>query len=67
MEADSVREKALNAAVTGSEVYASSPGPAASVLIGQIRSAVIDILRITGLNQSQAVAALEEAAGRATS
>lgn len=67
VEADSVREKALGAAATGSAVYASSPSPAASVLIGQIRSAAIDILRITGLNQSQAVAALEEAAGRATS
>lgn len=35
------------------------------MLIGQIRSAVVDILRTVGMGQPQAVAALEEAAGRA--
>ncbi len=35
-----------------------------SVLVGQVRSMAVDLLRSTGLNQAQALAALEEAAPR---
>ena len=39
---------------------------ATSVLVGQIRSAAVDILRSTGMDQASALRALEEAAGRAS-
>lgn len=64
-DAKAVRDEALSAAVTASSVYARHPAPAVSVLIGQVRSAVVDLLRITGLTQAEAVGALEAAAGRA--
>lgn len=63
---DGVRA-ARNAALRAAAA-ASSPPPstqAAAVVTGQLRSAAIDILRITGMDQSTAVAALEAAAGRA--
>jgi hypothetical protein len=36
----------------------------ATVLVGQVRSMAVDLLRSTGMNQAQALAALEEAAPR---
>ncbi|MBK0418016.1 FUSC family protein [Leucobacter sp. CSA1] len=63
--ASQVRQKALTAAVTASAVYSDPYSPTTSVLVGQIRSTVVDLLRITGLSQDEAVAALEDAAGRA--
>ncbi|WP_193311464.1 FUSC family protein [Georgenia satyanarayanai] len=58
-----VRELALRAAATASGGRPRTQ--ASAVLVGQIRSAAVDVLRITGLDQAAAVAALEEAAGRA--
>ncbi len=39
---------------------------AISVLVGQVRSAAMDLLRSTGMDQASALAALEEAAGSAS-
>lgn len=60
---DQVRELALRAAALASGHQPRTQ--ASAMLIGQIRSAVVDILRTVGMGQPQAVAALEEAAGRA--
>lgn len=62
---DEVRRLALVAAATASELYEGGRPPAVIVAVGQIRSAVVDILRITGSTQADAVAQLETAAGRA--
>lgn len=62
-DAEDVRTWALRAATTAS---AQLPGSHASaVLVGQVRSAAVDLLRATGATQPQAVSAVEEAAGRA--
>jgi hypothetical protein len=37
---------------------------AISVLVGQVRSMAVDLLRSTGMNQAQALDALEEMAPR---
>jgi uncharacterized membrane protein YccC len=37
-----------------------------SVLVGQVRSAAVDLLRSTGMDQASALRALEDAAGRAS-
>ncbi|PAY23873.1 hypothetical protein CEY15_06425 [Dietzia natronolimnaea] len=65
-DAELVRRLALDSAISASSTYATPSSPAVSVAVGQIRSAVIDLLRITGMSQVEAVAALEAAAGRAT-
>jgi hypothetical protein len=39
---------------------------ATSVLVGQVRSMAVDILRSTGMDQASALRALEETAGRAS-
>lgn len=57
------REAALRAAATASRQRPRTQ--ASAVLVGQVRSAAVDVLRITGLGQAEAVAALEAAAGRA--
>lgn len=57
------REVALRAAAT-----ASTAGPrtqATAAVVAQIRSATVDVLRITGRTQAEAVASLETTAGRA--
>lgn len=61
--ADCARELALRSAASASGQRPRNQ--ATAMLIGQIRSAAIDVLRITGLEQEAAVAALEHAAGRA--
>ncbi|MDO5670222.1 MAG: FUSC family protein [Corynebacterium sp.] len=61
--ADRARQLALQAATTASGQRPVTQ--ASAVMVGQIRSAVVDVLRITGLEQAAAVACLEEAAGRA--
>ncbi|GAB3105682.1 FUSC family protein [Streptomyces calidiresistens] len=59
------RDAALRAARLASEIPSEGRPLTSGVLIGQIRSAAIDILRSTGLNQAEAVRALERSAGRA--
>ncbi|MET3860643.1 NAD(P)-dependent dehydrogenase (short-subunit alcohol dehydrogenase family) [Dietzia sp. 2505] len=65
-DAELVRRLALDSAISASSTYAAPSTPAIAVAVGQIRSAVIDLLRIVGMEQSEAVAVLEAAAGRAT-
>ena len=63
---DEARRCALEAARRATEILQERHDLAISVLVGQIRSAAVDLLRSTGMNQAQALEALEEAAGRAS-
>ncbi|HMO10977.1 MAG TPA: hypothetical protein PKB06_05630, partial [Actinotalea sp.] len=62
---ESVHEAALGAAERASGVLETSHALTTSVLVGQIRSAAVDILCATGVEHRSAVSAVEEAAGRA--
>ena len=59
-----MRPKRLEAARGATETLQERHGLAASVLVGQVRSMAVDLLRRTGMNQAEALAALEEAAPR---
>jgi hypothetical protein len=63
---DEARRFALEAARKATEIFKERHDLAISVLVGQIRSAAVDLLRSTGMNQADALAALEETAGRAS-
>jgi uncharacterized membrane protein YgaE (UPF0421/DUF939 family) len=63
--ADEVRDQALHAALTATQALRASPRPTVNVLVGQVRSATVDVLCATGLDQRRAVALLEEVAGPA--
>lgn len=62
-DAEDVRTWALRAATTASGLLPGSH--ASAVLVGQVRSAAVDLLRATGATQAEAVAAVEDAAGQA--
>ena len=57
-----VRRLALRAAAVASTVLARDPGLSAVVIVGQIRSTAIDLLRGSGLGYDDAREALEAAA-----
>ena len=63
---DEARRYALEAAREATEILKERHDLATSVLVGQIRSAAVDLLRSTGMDQASALQALEEAAGRAS-
>jgi uncharacterized membrane protein YgaE (UPF0421/DUF939 family) len=63
---DETRRFALEAARKATEIFEERHDLAISVLVGQVRSAAVDILRSTGMDQASALQALEEAAGRAS-
>jgi hypothetical protein len=63
---EETRKFALEAARKATEILKERHDLAISVLVGQIRSAAVDLLRSTGMNQADALAALEETAGRAS-
>ena len=65
-EPDEARRFALEAARKATEILKERHDLAASVLVGQVRSAAVDILRSTGMDQASALRALEETAGRAS-
>ena len=65
-EPDDARRYALEAARRATEILKERHDLATSVLVGQVRSAAVDILRSTGMDQASALSALEEAAGRAS-
>jgi uncharacterized membrane protein YgaE (UPF0421/DUF939 family) len=65
-EPDEARRFALEAALKATEILKERHDLAASVLVGQVRSAAVDILRSTGMDQASALGALEETAGRAS-
>jgi hypothetical protein len=58
------RRFALEAARGATEALKERHDLTASVLVGQVRSMAVDLLRSTGINQAQALAALEEVAPR---
>jgi hypothetical protein len=58
------RRFALEAARGATEALKERHDLTASVLVGQTRSMAVDLLRSTGMNQAQALAALEEVAPR---
>ncbi len=63
---DEARRFALEAARKATEILKERHDLAISVLVGQIRSAAVDVLRSTGMDQASALQALEETAGRAS-
>jgi len=63
---DDARRYALEAARRATGILEERHDLATSVLVGQIRSAAVDLLRSTGMDQASALQALEEAAGRAS-
>jgi uncharacterized membrane protein YgaE (UPF0421/DUF939 family) len=60
------RRFALEAAHGATQALKERHDLATSVLVGQVRSMAVDLLRSTGMNQEQALDALEDAAGRAS-
>jgi uncharacterized membrane protein YccC len=63
---EDARRFALESARKATEILKDRHDLAASVLVGQIRSAAVDLLRSTGMDQASALRALEETAGRAS-
>lgn len=65
-DAGEARRHALDAARRATEALEDRHELAISVLVGQVRSAAVDLLRSTGMDQASALEALEDAAGRAS-
>ena len=63
---EEARRWALEAARSATEILKERHELGISVLVGQVRSAAVDLLRSTGLDQASALQALEDAAGRAS-
>ena len=61
------RRCALAAARGATEALKGTQDLTTTVLVGQVRSMAVDLLRSTGMDQAQALAALEEAAPRGSS
>jgi hypothetical protein len=60
------RRWTLEAATSATEILEERRELGISVLVGQVRSAAVDLLRSTGMNQASTLRALEDAAGRAS-
>ena len=63
---EETRRWSLEAARRATETFAERHELGISVLVGQVRSAAVDLLRSTGMDQASALQALEDAAGRAS-
>ena len=63
---EGARRWALKAARSATEILEERHELGISVLVGQVRSAAVDLLRSTGMDQASALQALEDAAGRAS-
>ena len=63
---DEARRFALEAARKATAILEERHDLAASILVGQVRSMAVDLLRSTGMDQASALEALEDAAGRAS-
>jgi hypothetical protein len=61
---EEARRFALEAARGATEALKERHDLTVTVLVGQVRSMAVDLLRSTGMNQAQALAALEEVAPR---
>lgn len=59
-----VREHALRAAATASATLTAAQRPTSNVMVWQVRSAAVDLLRMTGLSHRDAIRSLEGFAGR---
>ncbi|TQL50062.1 uncharacterized membrane protein YgaE (UPF0421/DUF939 family) [Ornithinicoccus hortensis] len=59
-----VREHALRAAATASSTLTVTQRPTSNVMVWQVRSAAVDLLRMTGLSHRDAIRSLEGFAGR---
>lgn len=64
-EPEAARRYALRAAGDATRLLKEHHDLASSVLVGQVRATAVDLLRSTGLDQSEALDLLEEEAGRA--
>jgi hypothetical protein len=60
-----VREPALRAAATATDVLERTGNLSVSVIVGQVRSTAADLLAGTGLSYDEAAAAVREAADTA--
>ena len=65
-EPEDARRYALEAARRATEILKERHDLATSVLVGQVRSAAVDVLRSTSMDQASALGALEEVAGSAS-
>jgi uncharacterized membrane protein YccC len=63
---DETRRFALEAARKATAILEERHDLAVSILVGQVRSMAVDLLRSTGMDQASALRALEETAGRAS-
>jgi hypothetical protein len=63
---DEARRFSLEAARKATEILEDRHDLAVSILVGQVRSMAVDLLRSTGMDQASALRALEETAGRAS-
>jgi len=63
---EEARRWALEAARSATEALEERHELGISVLVGQVRSAAVDLLRSTGMGQASALQVLEDAAGRAS-
>ena len=63
-EQTAIREPALRAAATASRVLEDTGNRSVSVIVGQIRSTAVDLLRGSGLEREAAIAAVLDAAAR---
>jgi hypothetical protein len=63
--ADAVREPALRAAANATLVLESTGNLSVSVIVGQVRSTAVDLLRSTGLSYEDAAEAVRAAAREA--
>jgi uncharacterized membrane protein YgaE (UPF0421/DUF939 family) len=63
---EEARRWALEAARRATEILDERHELGISVIVGQVRSAAVDLLRSTGMDQASALRALEDAAGRAS-
>jgi hypothetical protein len=59
------RDLALRAAVEATRILQEDPGLSMSVIVGQVRSTAVDLLRGSGMTGDEARAALESAVERA--
>lgn len=63
--APAARETALRAAASATAVLDARPSTTIYVLVAHVRTATVDVLRATGMDQTDAIEALEAAAGPA--
>jgi uncharacterized membrane protein YgaE (UPF0421/DUF939 family) len=67
VSADAAQYQALEAATLASPALSGSANPATIVMVGLLRSAVVDVLRATGLDQTTSLALIQQVAGSVAS